>query len=83
YGFAMGPFAVYDLAGLEITARRRKAQAHDSSVRQVELWEQLYDLGRLGRKSGAGWYSYANGKRAVDPFVTGLIEAHSVRKGYA
>src|SRR5262249_2232618 len=35
--------------------------------------DELCALGRFGQKTGAGWYSYSGGKRAVDPLVEGLI----------
>ncbi len=77
YGFPMGIFAVNDMAGLEIAWARRKRQAatRDPAARYVEIADRLCEGGRLGRKSGRGWYAYPNGERAVDPEVTALIEA--------
>lgn len=83
YGFPMGLFAVYDMAGLEIAWARRKRQeaTRDPAARYVEIADTLCEAGRLGQKAGRGWYSYANGKRSVDPQVTGIIEAARARKG--
>jgi 3-hydroxyacyl-CoA dehydrogenase len=83
YGFAMGPFAVSDLAGLEIAWARRKRQAatRDPRERYVDIADRLCEAGRLGQKSGRGWYAYRGGKRAVDPEVTALIEASRSAKG--
>ena len=69
YGFAMGPFAVFDLAGLEIAWARRKRQAatRDPNERYVEIAERLCEAGRFGQKTGRGWYAYPDGKRTVDP----------------
>lgn len=77
YGFPMGIFAVNDMAGLEIAWARRKRQAatRDPAARYVEIADRLCEAGRLGRKSGRGWYAYSDGKRAVDPEVTAVIEA--------
>ena len=77
YGFAMGLFAVYDMAGLEIAWAKRKREAlnRDPQLRYVKIADQLCELGRFGQKSGLGWYQYVNGKRENDPVVTDLIAA--------
>lgn len=82
YGFPMGIFAVYDMAGLEIAWARRKRQAatRDPQARYVEIADRLCEAGRFGRKSGRGWYDYSSGDRAVDPEVTALVEAARVAK---
>lgn len=70
YGFAMGPFAVFDLAGLEIAWARRKRQGAPRVIA-----DSLCEAGRFGQKSGRGWYLYEDGKRREDPEVTAMIEA--------
>jgi 3-hydroxyacyl-CoA dehydrogenase len=77
FGFAMGPFSVFDLAGLEIAWARRKRQAatRDPRERYVDIADRLCETGRFGQKSGRGWYSYSDGKKAVDPDVTAIIAA--------
>ena len=76
FGYAMGPFAVFDLAGLDIAWARRKRQAEsrNPSERYVAIADRLCEMGRFGQKTGAGWYSYHEGKKSVDPIVTALIE---------
>jgi 3-hydroxyacyl-CoA dehydrogenase len=76
YGFPMGIFAVCDMAGLEIAWARRKRQAatRDPDERYVAIADRLCEAGRLGVKSGRGWYDYSSGERAVDPQVNALIE---------
>jgi 3-hydroxyacyl-CoA dehydrogenase len=83
YGFPMGPFAVNDLSGLDIAWARRKrlSATRDPRERYVKIADQLCEQGRLGQKTGAGWYSYAAGKREVDPAVTALVEAASRERG--
>jgi 3-hydroxyacyl-CoA dehydrogenase len=75
-GFAMGPFAVSDLSGLDIAwANRRRRQATlGGSTTHMPVLEWLVLAGRLGRKTGAGWYTYLNGTRAPDPVVIALID---------
>ncbi len=80
FGFAMGPFAVSDLSGLDIAwkTRQRLAATRDPRERYVTIPDRLCEAGRLGRKVGAGWYRYdERGKRHVDPAVATLIEANS------
>ncbi len=85
YGFAMGPFAVFDLAGLDIAWARRKRQAatRDPNERYVDIADRLCEAGRFGRKTERGWYAYPQGKRTVDPEVTALIEAARAKKHIA
>lgn len=82
FGFAMGPFSVFDLAGLEIAWARRKRQAatRDPAERYVDIADRLCEAGRFGQKSGKGWYSYADGKKSVDPDVTAIIAASRAAK---
>ncbi len=85
FGFAMGIFAVSDLAGLDIgyLGRRREDAARPKRERYVDIADKLYDFGRLGQKTGSGWYNYQSGSRTpiVDPVVTKLIEETSSRNG--
>jgi len=70
YGFAMGPFAVFDMAGLDIAWARRKRR----NAPRV-LADTLCEAGHFGQKSGRGWYLYENGQRREDPEVTAMIAA--------
>lgn len=85
FGFAMGPFAVADLSGLDIAWRMRKSQAatRDARERYVAILDQLCEAGRLGRKTGAGYYAYADGKqvKTTDAAVRTVIEQASVQRG--
>lgn len=85
YGFPMGPFAVQDLAGLDIAWARRKrlAATRSPDERYVPLADRLCELGRFGQKTGRGWYSYENGKRSIDPEVSELVKAHARARGLA
>ena len=57
YGFAMGPYAVADLAGLDIgwATRKRLAPLRDKRARTVPVADWICELGRFGQKTGAGW----------------------------
>jgi 3-hydroxyacyl-CoA dehydrogenase len=86
FGMAMGPFRMGDLAGNDIgwSIRQGITQSNPGYVwpSSALLADKLCELGRLGQKTGAGWYSYAKGKREAqpDPVVDALVEAH--RKTY-
>ena len=68
FGFPMGPFAMSDLAGLDIGWN--KDTSNGESLRDV-----LCEAGRLGQKSGKGFYIYdENRNKSPDPEVEALIK---------
>jgi 3-hydroxyacyl-CoA dehydrogenase len=81
FGFAMGPFAVIDLAGLDIGYRIRQRQAadRDPNERYPAIADRIVEMGRLGQKTGAGFYRYEEGSRKPlpDPEIEDLIVATS------
>lgn len=85
FGMAMGPFAVADLSGLDIAWRMRQALATTRSpgIRYVDILDRLCEAGRLGRKAGAGYYTYVESKQqaASDGTVRHIIEGASQRRG--
>lgn len=84
FGYPMGPFAVGDLAGLDIgyAGRKRRAEA-DPNYRTLPIADKLVEMGRLGQKTGAGWFKYEKGDRTPhpDPIVTDLINLMSKDMG--
>lgn len=84
YGFPMGPFALGDLAGLDVQAAARKARAATVTERELraDFVEQMVAAGRTGQKSGSGWYSYdENRKASPNPQTDAMIAAHAGRHG--
>jgi len=86
FGFAMGPFAVGDLAGLDVLARIRQERAArngEPQFRESRLPLALYEQGRYGQKTSAGWYRYEPGSRqpVIDEKVTEIILSESARLG--
>ena len=68
FGYPMGPFAVNDLSGLDISydTRKRRAAA-DPNYRNLHVPDRLVEMGRKGQKTGAGWYRYEKGDRTPHP----------------
>jgi 3-hydroxyacyl-CoA dehydrogenase len=68
FGYPMGPFAVSDLSGLDVSydTRKRRAAA-DPSYRKLHVPDRLVEMGRKGQKTGAGWYRYEKGDRTPHP----------------
>ena len=60
WGMAMGPLAVSDLAGLDIgyKAREQLTAEHKGDPASYMVADRLVEAGRLGQKSGAGYYQY-------------------------
>jgi 3-hydroxyacyl-CoA dehydrogenase len=84
FGFALGPFAVNDLGGLDVVLATRRARwaTLTERARQCTLLEQLVAQGRLGRKTGAGWYAYDERRQPQqDQAVEALVRAHSQARG--
>jgi 3-hydroxyacyl-CoA dehydrogenase len=77
FGMAMGPLAVGDLAGLDVSWRIRKEYKHlaPPGLRDALAADRLCELGRFGQKTGAGWYRYPEGSRTPvpDPEVEAII----------
>jgi 3-hydroxyacyl-CoA dehydrogenase len=80
FGFPMGPFAMGDLAGLDVSWRIRRARGT-----RAEIADPLCEAGRFGQKTGKGYYLYASGSRTPtpDPEVEQIIVQASKRLGIA
>jgi 3-hydroxyacyl-CoA dehydrogenase len=79
FGVAMGPFRVGDLVGHDVSlAIRQRRRAERPGYLCSTLPDKLCQLGRLGQKTGAGWYDYPDGPRRPAPSVVvdELITSH-------
>jgi 3-hydroxyacyl-CoA dehydrogenase len=78
FGMAMGPLAVGDLAGLDIGYKAREGLTAEQKgdPRTYCIADALYEMGRLGQKTGAGYYRYdpQTRQRFTDPVVEEVIE---------
>ena len=77
FGMPMGPFAMSDLAGLDIGWARETSKGET-------LREKLCEMDRRGKKTGAGFYDYDSARKAnPSPLVEQLVLDHVKDKGIA
>ena len=76
FGFRMGPFAMSDLAGLDIGMRIRRA-----FNKRAPVADALCDAGRFGQKTGRGYYLYDGRAATPDPAVDAIIAGESAKLG--
>lgn len=76
FGFRMGPFAMADMAGLDIGWRNRQAVGATAPISDA-----LCEAGRFGQKTGSGFFAYDGRERSDDPQTTRIIEQVSAEQG--
>jgi 3-hydroxyacyl-CoA dehydrogenase len=87
FGMPVGPFGMQDIAGIDVGARIRQYLASIGKTRaegpQSEVPDKLFELGRYGQKTGAGWYRYEAGSRnrMADPLIDEIAAAAAARRG--
>lgn len=85
FGMPMGPFAVRDLAGLDIGWARRKSVAHerDPEKRYSRVGDEICEKGWFGQKTGKGFYLYEPGNRKpkTNPDVEEIIRRTAEEDG--
>jgi 3-hydroxyacyl-CoA dehydrogenase len=88
FGMPVGPFGMQDIAGIDVGARiRQYLKSIGAGTRaegpQSEIPDQLYELGRYGQKTGAGWYRYEPGSRTriPDPLIEQLADTAAAKRG--
>lgn len=76
FGFPMGPFAMADMAGLDVGYKVREERRKAGKVEQRDsVWiDKIVEMGRHGQKTGAGIYQYEDGRTPIpDPEIAALI----------
>jgi 3-hydroxyacyl-CoA dehydrogenase len=87
FGMPVGPFGMQDIAGIDVGWRIRQHLKSQGKRRaegpQSEVPDRLYEMGRYGQKTGAGWYRYEAGSRAriPDPIVEEIAQQEAARRG--
>ena len=84
FGYPIGPFATADLSGLDIgyDSRQRRA-AENPNYRKMPIADMIVEAGRLGQKTGAGWFRYEKGDRTPhpDPELARIIKEKAAEMG--
>jgi 3-hydroxyacyl-CoA dehydrogenase len=85
FGMAMGIFAVDDMGGLDVAWRiRQELKQFEGADRAPLVSDTLVAMGRLGQKTGAGWYRYGDDRKPIpDPEVVALVERTAREAGLA
>ncbi len=85
FGFPMGPFAMHDMAGVDIMHSILKKTGKKENNREpyFNVLYQVGELGRFGQKTGSGFYRYDEGSRRPlhDPATDALILQEAERLG--
>jgi 3-hydroxyacyl-CoA dehydrogenase len=84
FGMAMGMFAVDDMGGLDVAIRAQKALGHfsDPAERRPLVQPRLVEMGRLGQKTGRGWFMCGEDRKPKpDPEIVELIRREARAAG--
>ena len=76
HGYKMGPFELMDLIGIDVNlevARSFYAQRAEPRWEPHPIQEEMVEAGRLGRKSGAGFYEYQGGRQVPPDLTRGYV----------
>jgi 3-hydroxyacyl-CoA dehydrogenase len=78
WGMAMGPFAMSDLAGIDVSWHIRQRRIAEGQPYGSPLMDRYYEAGRYGQKTSKGFYRYEPGSRTPlpDPESDAIIEAY-------
>src|SRR5688572_4065798 len=89
FGMPVGPFGMQDIAGIDVGWRIRQFLKSLGKTRaegpQSAVPDRLYEMGRYGQKTGAGWYKYEAGSRdrIHDPLVDQIAAEEAAKRGIA
>jgi 3-hydroxyacyl-CoA dehydrogenase len=88
FGLPVGPYGMQDIAGIDVGARIREYLRSIGKTRaegpQSAIPDRLFEMGRYGQKSGAGWYKYdapGGRNRTPDPLIDRLAEEEAHKRG--
>ena len=88
FGLPVGPYGMQDIAGIDVGARIRQYLKSIGKTRaegpQSEIPDRLYEMGRYGQKTGAGWYKYdapGSRNRVPDPLIEQMADEAAKKRG--
>jgi 3-hydroxyacyl-CoA dehydrogenase len=86
FGMPMGPFAMSDMAGVDVGYLVRRELGIEIGSKNSAIGDNLYDMGRHGQKTSAGFYDYEEGSRVPQPsadveaMIKGVAEKFGVEQ---
>ena len=89
FGFPMGLYLMRDMSGLDVGYRMRQARIEAGSLDPASpeypftLWDRIVEAGRLGQKTGMGFYRYDGRLAEPDPAIEATLKELSAAKGKA
>ncbi|MCX7864470.1 MAG: 3-hydroxyacyl-CoA dehydrogenase, partial [Novosphingobium sp.] len=87
FGFPMGLYLMRDMSGLDVGYRMRQGRIEAGTLDPASrdypftLWDRIVEAGRLGQKSGSGFYRYEGRAASPDPLIESMLAEISARKG--
>src|SRR5438046_4015321 len=88
FGLPVGPFGMQDIAGIDVGARIRMYLKSIGKTRaegpQSASPDRLFEMGRYGQKTGAGWYRYdapGSRNRTPDPLIERIADEEAAKRG--
>jgi 3-hydroxyacyl-CoA dehydrogenase len=88
FGLPVGPYGMQDIAGIDVGARIRQYLKSIGKSRaegpQSAIPDRLFEMGRYGQKTGAGWYKYdapGSRNRNTDPLIEELANEEARKRG--
>ena len=88
FGLPVGPYGMQDIAGIDVGARIRQYLKSIGKSRaegpQSAIPDRLFEMGRYGQKTGAGWYKYdapGSRNRNTDPLIEQLANEEARKRG--
>jgi 3-hydroxyacyl-CoA dehydrogenase len=88
FGLPVGPYGMQDIAGIDVGARIRQYLKSIGKSRaegpQSAIPDRLFEMGRYGQKTGAGWYKYdapGSRNRTTDPLIEQLAAEEAKKRG--
>lgn len=83
FGMPMGPLTLSDMIGIDVAAKVADIlyDAYGPRMTPARILQELYQAGRYGSKSGAGFYEYGEGKEATLQAILQKIQKETDKKG--
>jgi 3-hydroxyacyl-CoA dehydrogenase len=84
FGFAMGPFATFDLSGVDVFWHIGQERTDALGEKRTNIIDRMYEAKRWGQKTGRGFYKYDGPNKREplpDPALTALVAEEAARAG--